>query len=401
MLTGNTVLTGKTGTAPRQGWARRASKVVALSLAAGVILGGQVPAQASPSLGQLPDFTARESSVDYQNSPVVDKIGAGLVDVMGGANRIISGGESGHITEPFAPEPGQLRKEFGAMGSHPVAATREAMPCDGAVYTIYNRVLRDLHGLHGTTGCYDVLPESANASPVGAQLIYPADIDSMESAPLIVLSPGIGTEPGMYDAHARLYASHGYVVALGYNFTNWFAPQMVLAASVAAAVNADESTPLAGKIDFSRTMLVGHSAGGGSAIFLNNKMDKAFQSAGIDMVTRGLVAINPGPSDGGLLSTPPEIPSLVAIAEYEDIVPFDTDRRGYRDAAGPAWEAVVTGSYHGTYLDDPSKNVLGSLVLSFGEYVLDGTDRAKAIYEGDNYRLATDSELKDVQRKGV
>lgn len=391
----------KTVSAPRQGQGRAFSKVVALSLAAGVVLGGQMPAQAAPRIGQLPDITARESTVDYQNSETVDKIGGGLVDVMGGVNRVISGGESGHITEPFAPEAGQLRTEFGAMGSHPVAATREAMPCDGVVYTIYNRVLRDLHGLHGTTGCYDVLPESANASPVGAQLIYPADIDSMESAPLMVLSPGIGTEPGMYDAQARLYASHGYVVALGYNFTNWFAPQMVLAASVAAAANEGESTPLAGKIDFSRTMLVGHSAGGGSAIFLNNRMDKAFQAAGIDMVTRGLVAINPGPSDAGLISTPPEIPSLVAIAEHEDIVPFDADRRGYRDAAGPAWEAVVTGSYHGTYLDDPSKNVLGSMVLSFSEYVLDGTSRAKAVYEGANYGLATDSELNDVQRKGV
>ena len=400
-MIGSLKTAGKLVSASRQGRARTFSKVVALSLAAGVVLGGQVPAQAAPRIGQLPDITARESTVDYQNSETVDKIGGGLVDVMGGVNRAISGGESGHITEPFAPEAGHLRKEFGAMGSHPVAATREAMPCDGVVYTIYNRVLRDLHGLHGTTGCYDVLPESANASPVGAQLIYPADIDSMESAPLMVLSPGIGTEPGMYDAQARLYASHGYVVALGYNFTNWFAPQMVLAASVAAAANEDESTPLAGKIDFSRTMLVGHSAGGGSAIFLNNRMDKAFQAAGIDMVTRGLVAITPGPSDAGLISTPPEIPSLVAIAEHEDIVPFDADRRGYRDAAGPAWEAVVTGSYHGTYLDDPSKNVLGSMVLSFSEYVLDGTSRAKAVYEGANYGLATDSELKDVQRKGV
>lgn len=400
-MIGSLSAAGKTVPASRRGQGRTFSKVVALSLAAGVVLGGQVPAQAAPHIGQLPDITARESTTDYQNSETVDKIGGGLVDVMGGVNRVISGGESGHITEPFSPEAGQLRKEFGAMGSHPVAATREAMPCDGVVYTIYNRVLRDLHGLHGTTGCYDVLPESANASPVGAQLIYPADIDSMESAPLMVLSPGIGTEPGMYDAQARLYASHGYVVALGYNFTNWFAPQMVLAATVAAAANEDESTPLAGKIDFSRTMLVGHSAGGGSAIFLNSRMDKAFQAAGIDMVTRGLVAINPGPSDAGLISTPPEIPSLVAIAEHEDIVPFDADRRGYRDAEGPAWEAVVTGSYHGTYLDDPSKNVLGSLVLSFSEYVLGGTSRAKAVYEGANYGLATDSELKDVQRKGV
>lgn len=279
-MIGSLSAAGKIVSESRRGQGRKVAKAVALSLAAGVVLGGQVPAQAAPGIGQLPDITARESTIDYQNSETVDKIGGDLVDVMGGVSRVTSGGESGHITEPFAPGARQLRKEFGAMGSHPVAATREAMPCDGVVYTIYNRVLRDLYGLHDTTGCYDVLPESVNASPVGAQLIHPTDIDSMESAPLMVLS-------------------------------------------------------------------------------------------------------------------------LVAIAEYEDIVPLDADRRAYRDAAGPAWEAVVTGSYHGTYLDDPSKNVLGSLVMSFSEYVLDGTNRAKAVCEGANYGLATDSELKDVQRKGV
>lgn len=374
-------------------WARSAAKAVAVPLAFGLIVGGQATAQAAPSIGNLPDITARESSIDYQNSAAVDRISEGLINVMGG--------KDGERTEPFAPAPGQLRQQFGNVGPHPVTGTREAMPCDGFVYTIYNRVLKDLHGLNSTTGCYDVLPESANASPVGAQLIYPADIDSMESAPLIVLSPGIGTEPGMYDAQARLYASHGYVVALGYNFTNWFAPQMVLAASVAAGANADQTSPLAGKIDFSRTMLVGHSAGGGSALFLNNNLDQAFKAAGVDMTTRGLVAINPGPSDGGLVSTPSEIPSLVVIAEHEDIVPANMDRRGYRQATGPAWEAVAAGTYHGTYLDEPDKNVLASMVLSFGEYIIDGTARAKAVYEGDNYSLATDSELKDVQRKGI
>lgn len=382
---------------------RGASRALAIALAAGVVLGAQVApvaAQAqglsdSPqlNLSKLSDLTARESGRDYANSEVVTGIGEGLVDIMGG--------KDGNITPAFKPAPGQLRNEFGVVGTHPVAATREALPCDGLVYTVYNRIVKDLHGVSEPTTCYDVPPESLNAPIVGAQLVYPADIASMDSAPLIVLSPGIGTEPGFYDKQARLYASHGYVVAIGYNFTNWFAPQMVLAAAVAAAANDDDSSALAGKIDFSRTMLVGHSAGGGSALFLNNNMDEAFRAAGIDMTTRGLVAINPGPSDAGLFSTPSEIPSLVAIAEYEDIVPAGMDHIGYDRATGPAWEAVVTGSYHGTYLDNPHNNVLASLVLSFGEYLLQGTARSKVVYEGDNYTLATDAELKDVQRKGI
>ena len=49
---------GKTVSASRQGQGRKFSKVVALSLAAGVVLGGQVPAQAAPRIGQLPDVKA-------------------------------------------------------------------------------------------------------------------------------------------------------------------------------------------------------------------------------------------------------------------------------------------------------------------------------------------------------
>lgn len=77
-MIGSLSAAGKTVSASRRGQGRTFSKVVALSLAAGVVLGGQVPAQAAPRIGQLPDITARESTIDYQNSETVDKIGGGL-----------------------------------------------------------------------------------------------------------------------------------------------------------------------------------------------------------------------------------------------------------------------------------------------------------------------------------
>lgn len=367
-------------------------KALGLAIASGVVLAGQIPAQALPLPFQLPEGNDRVASTDYSQSPIVQKIGDGLVDVMS------NGGEK---TAPYAPTAGAIRNTFGNVGPHPVAVTREPLTCDGLVYTVYNQVLRELHGLNQTTDCYDVFPETLTGNPAGAQLIYPADIGSMESAPLMILSPGIGTEPGMYDRQARLYASHGYVVAMGYNFTNWFGPQMVLAAATAAGANTDEDSALHNKIDFSRTLLVGHSAGGGSAMFLNNSMDPVFNKLGYNMVTRGVVALNPGPSDFGKLSKPTNIPLLVAVAEHEDIVPKGGDRIGYARATGPAWLAMVNGSYHGTYLDLADKNAYGSLVLSFSEYLLERTPRAVSVYEGDNFSLATDAELSGVERKGI
>lgn len=174
-----------------------------------------------------------------------------------------------------------------------------------------------------------------------------------------------------------------------------------MAAATAVGQAQESASPLFNKIDFSRTLLVGHSAGGGSAIFLNDSMDRSFQKVGVNFVTRGVVAVNPGPSDLGLFSTPINIPTLVAVAENEEIVPKGMDRRGFEEATGPAWLAVVKGSYHGTFLDLADKNAYGSLVLSFGEYLLDHTPRASAVYEGDNFSLATDSELSGVVRKGL
>lgn len=382
--------------------ARRMRKALTIAIAAGTVLGGQAVAFAEPALPDapasvdtpaLPQPDSRQGLGNYKDSEIVQGIGDGMVSIMGGKNF--------EKTEPFEPQAGSLRQQFGAVGTHEVTSTRTPLACDGVVYTIYNQILREMHGTHGTTDCYDVFPESLTGNPVGVQMVYPTDIASMESAPLIVLSPGIGTEPGFYDRQARLYASHGYVVAIGYNFTNWFGPQMVLAAANAVVESQNEASPLHNKIDFSRTLLVGHSAGGGSAIFLNDSMDKPLQNMGVDMHTRGVVAINPGPSDGGLLSEPTDIPTLVAVAENESIVPEGMDRRGYEEAVGPAWLAVVNGSYHGTYLDLVDKNVLGSMVLSFGEYLLEGTPRATAVYEGPNYSLATDSELSGVERKNI
>ena len=353
----------------------------------GAVGGGADLGEAAPE-GAATDGSNRER--------ILNRVGDGIVDVMS----TLSGTKDMVPTAPYEPAPGAIRTTFGAPGPYAVAATREAMPCDGIIYTVYNKVLADMHGTHETTGCYGVFPEELD-SPVGAQLIYPANIQSMEAAPLIVLSPGIGTEPGMYDKQARLYASHGYVVALGYNFTNWFGPQMVLGAATAVAAAKDANSALKDKIDFSRTVLVGHSAGGGSSLFLGNRMDKHFRAAGIDFVTRGLVAINHGPSDLGLLSPPVSVPALILPAEHESIVPGEMDLRGYQEATGPAWLAEVKGSYHGTYLDNPRYNAYGALVVSFAEYLTQRTPRSVAVYEGENYTLRTDSELQGVERKGI
>ncbi|WP_018117491.1 alpha/beta hydrolase [Corynebacterium mastitidis] len=302
-------------------------------------------------------------------------------------------------TAPYDEPAGAIRTAFGQVGPHPVAATAETHECTDLVFSTYNQILRFQHGVPDGAPCYDTFP-AGEESPIGHKFIYPADIASMDKAPLVILSPGIGAEPGLVSRQAELYASHGYVVALGYSFVNWFGYQVERAAAETIAANQDASSPLFGKVDTSRTTLVGHSAGGGAVVRVSETLEQGAQAAGDpNFRVTGVVAVNPGPADFGLASPATTKPVLFALAENESLVPYPLSRMLYDRATGPKWWGVVNGSYHGTFTGDPSTNVLGGLVLSFAEYTTTHSPRSTEVYEGNG--LASDSELHGVERAGV
>ncbi|WP_151640722.1 alpha/beta hydrolase [Corynebacterium sp. 11A] len=302
------------------------------------------------------------------------------------------------LTAPYDEAPGAIRSTYGQRGPHEVSATTMARQCTDAFYVFYNSILRYQNGANSQAPCYGTWP-SGPESPIGSQLVYPADIAESDPAPLIVLSPGIGAEPGMVSRQAELYASHGYVVAIGYTWVNWFGYQVELAAT--AAIDAATSPgPLQGKIDTSRTVLVGHSAGGGSVMRVAESLGPAMHAAGDENFTvRGVTAVNPGPADFGLASEPTTKPALVLFAEHETLVAHPLSELLYTNARGPKWRATVNNAFHGTFVDAPEHNVYGGLVLSFSEYVLSNSERTQAIYTGEG--LASDSELHDVQRENI
>lgn len=304
------------------------------------------------------------------------------------------------VASPAMPAPdGTIRKDFGVYGDHEVRATREVQACDDLRYSFYNAMLASSMDVEEVPSCFDVAP-TGGRSPIGVEYYYPAGIadGTLESAPLIVMSPGIITNPGMLDRQARLYASHGYVVSLGYSFLNWFGYQVELAAKGAVDQSLDQSSPLYGKIDFSRTMLVGHSAGGGSVARMGALLDGAINGyRDVGFRTAGLVDVMGGPADGGVASPAPAVPGLFMVAEHETLVPWPMTRLAYDRHTGPAWWTVVEGTTHGSILDDPKYNAIGAMVLTFA----DDSAKAAGVYAGENYRLASDPELMLTERKGV
>lgn len=280
------------------------------------------------------------------------------------------------VDSPVVPAPaGTIRADFGAPGPHAITVTKEARACDDLIHDLYADVVEATMNVHERPSCYDTFPGGTD-SPIGVQFYYPTGVaeGTVASAPLMILSPGVGANAGMIDRQARLYASHGYVVAMGYTLVNWFGYQVELAAKSAIDHSLDPASPLHGKIDFSRTMLVGQSA------------------------------------DCGTMSPPSSVPALFTIAEHESLVPWPLSRPAYDRHQGPAWWTVVKGTAHGSYLDDPKYTAYGALVLSFSTHVMGGgapgTDGAQsapdasAVYVGEDYRLASDPELMMTERKG-
>ncbi|WP_295625674.1 alpha/beta hydrolase [uncultured Corynebacterium sp.] len=315
------------------------------------------------------------------------------------------------IEAPAMPAPaGTIRADFGAPGPHDIDVSEEVGECDDLIYGVYADIVENTMNVNERPSCYDTFPGGAE-SPVGVKYYYPSELTSDEgaTAPLMVFSPGIGANPGMYDRQARLYASHGYVVAMGYSFLNWFGYQVELAAKGAVDQSLDTTSPLHGKVDFSRTMLVGQSAGGGSVARMGGLLDGAMNDySDVDFRTAGMVPLMNAASDFGTLSPAPSVPALFALAEHESLVPWPFSRLAYDRHTGSAWWTIIKGVSHGSYLDHPKYNAAGALVLSFSEYVAGApygkapsTPDVAAVYEGDGYRLASDPELMATERKGA
>lgn len=355
------------------------------ALAAAALLGAAAPAIAAPAIS-----SAQPGPAEWP------AIGA---DAANGS----SASSQGEVTAPPNVAPaGTIRADFGAPGPYEVGFTRDVRPCDDLVYTLYVDILEGMNGVQSPPQCHGAFPNGTD-SPIGVQYYWPtgtADAPAPGRAPLLVLSPGIGTEPGMMHRQAVHYASHGYVVALGYSLVNWFGYQLELAAQGAVDQANDPESPLYGRIDFGNVVLAGHSAGGGSAIRMGSTLDAALsRHGGVAFTTRGIAAMMPGPSDFGHASPAPNAPMLIAVAERESLVPHPLSRIAWDRHAGPAWWTVVQGTYHGSYLDEPSYNAFGALVLSFADHVTGRDAAATAVYAGDTPRLATDPELTGTEIK--
>ncbi|WQD13444.1 MAG: hypothetical protein U1U88_001701 [Lawsonella clevelandensis] len=135
-----------------------------------------------------------------------------------------------------------------------------------------------------------------------------------------------------------------------------------------------------GHVDATKTILTGHSAGGGStesgSSWLLPQVEKKYP--GLKVVAA--VPLQPGPSVGfqPLLS---KVPTFYLTGE-KDTVCFDWSiRPRYKmNKNVPAWIAMVKGAPHGQEMDDWRNSAFAASVLAFADLYLNNTENARQIF---------------------
>ncbi|GAB0103914.1 alpha/beta hydrolase [Nocardia sp. JMUB6875] len=303
------------------------------------------------------------------------------------------------------PKPGELppgitaQAVFGAMGPYAVASTAVLHPCKESIWGFVQELVIRAFGNNSEPTCTYAFPQGGD-SPIAVTLYYPQDIRDLSAAPPIVFVPGIDSDVGMHDASARHWASHGFVVALASDFSNSLLEMPALGLATVVSANRDEKSPLHGKVDLSRTVFAGHSAGGqaaqqSGAAFpaIAHLIDPQFKVAAV-------MALEPGPlALGSMISVP-----TLMLTGHDDFVVFDVAWPRlwqYNLVNAPAYLVNAKGATHFNPLDDLEHNKFTGIMMAWLLHITMHDETAGKFFLGPEWLLPSDTSFLEVYRNEV
>ncbi|UGT45000.1 alpha/beta hydrolase [Nocardia yamanashiensis] len=303
-------------------------------------------------------------------------------------------------TSAYADEPAPAataQSLYATPGPHRVATPVTTNPCQQSVYGMIAHITVTVFGNASELQCTQAFPGGLE-SPIGVNTYYPADIADLPEAPLVVLTGGILSVPGNYDQLARLYASHGFVVVIPYDFFNSTVDVPTLGLAVAILADRDAASPLHDRIDLSRTFFAGHS-GGGQASLQAGTLYPAI-AALIDPSLRiaGVLAIEPGPLAVGALIG---VPTLFLTGYNDIVVPDFAWVRWWQYNLmfnAPSWIANARGVTHFSPVDAPENYRAAGTSVAWLKYLAFGDETAKHYFVGADWQLPADKTFFSVER---
>lgn len=286
---------------------------------------------------------------------------------------------------------------FDQPGPHPVATPTVTNPCQESVAGMIAHLTVHLFGNRDDARCTQAFPYGLQ-SPVGVNTYYPADIGDLDKAPLILFEGGILSNPGMYDALARQWAGHGFVVVITYDFVNSLAYLPAVGLAAAITQHRDPGSPLFGRIDLGRTVLGGHSAGGGASLQAAAIFPPIAAAIDPDFAVIGVLAIEPGPVGIGALIG---VPTLFLTGYNDFVVPDFAWVRWWQynlTFHAPAWIANARGVSHFSPVDGPGAYLSSGTAVAWLKYLAFGDESARRFFVGPDWLLKSDKTYYSVER---
>lgn len=293
-----------------------------------------------------------------------------------------------------------VQSVFESMGPHEVVTGARVGPCQQSVAGLIAHMVVLLAGNRDTLQCTAAFPYGLDM-PVGVHTYFPADIATVDTAPLIVLTGGTLSNPGNYDAMARYFASHGFVVTLPYDFYNSLPEMPTLGLAAAIAQNRDANSPLFGKVDLSRTVFAGHSGGGQASLQAATVIPPIAGLIDPKLRVVGVLALQPGPLSIGALV---HVPTFYLTGYNDFVVPDFAWVRWWEyntQFTAPAWIANARGVTHFGPVDGPEGFRASGVALAWLKYLAFGDDTAKQFFVGPDWKLKDDKSFFSVERNAL
>ncbi|WP_306361536.1 alpha/beta hydrolase [Nocardia sp. CC227C] len=311
-------------------------------------------------------------------------------------------GTAGPVTarEPAQTPAPTVQSLFNTAGPHAVATTVRVDPCRESVWGTLQQLAVHALGNRDELTCTRAFPNGLD-SPVGVNVYHPADIAELPGAPLIVMTPGYHANPGMYDAMARQWVSHGFVVVIPYEFFNSLIHVPALGLAAAVAAHRDPNSPLHNRIDLGRTVFAGHSGGGQAALQAGALFPGIAGLVDPGLRVAGVLAIQPGPL---ALGASVGVPTLFLTGSDDFVVPDVAWVRWWQYNLtwhAPAWIANALGVSHFSPVDGLARYRSAGVAVAWLRYLALGDEGAKRYFVGPEWLLPADDTFVSVERNAL
>lgn len=284
---------------------------------------------------------------------------------------------------------GLANKDFGKMGPYQVATNDELGDCN-KYFGIVVQLLQGLGMVDNTIKCNNAFPYGFN-SAISTHVYYPANIkDINHKLPVVNFAGGFISNTANYYQLAQLWASHGYIVSINSNFINVLPTMHLVGFGELSRMNKDQNSLLYNKVDLSRTIVTGHSEGGGASLLTGSISNETLKKIDSNINVLGVMSIEGSPI---AIGNTVKYPTLFLAGNLDFIVlPWIHNLWQFNTLPKPAWSAVATTATHFSPTMELRKNEFAGITVAYLKYLAENDANAKSYFVGKNYKLTQDSQ---------